>query len=65
MKNYIFTYVIELETGFTPTMEEETENEIEIKIEMKNRATADRAIKALLAGTNNKIIVTYAEYAEN
>lgn len=58
---YIFVYGITLKNPYTPTCEDEAKNEIEIKIEMKNRATADRAIKAMLTGTENKIDYTYCE----
>lgn len=48
-----FEYVIELKEGYRPVMQLEEETDVRIVIEAKNRATADRAMKALLKGAEN------------
>lgn len=48
-----FKYHIELKEGYKQTMEPETETEISFVIEAKNRATADRMVKALLKDATN------------
>lgn len=48
-----FKYHIELKEGYKPTMELEAETDICFVIEAKNRATADRAVRALLRGATN------------
>lgn len=49
-----FQYSIELKEGFKPAtpLINESETEIVITLEARNRATADRAIKALLKKDN-------------
>lgn len=47
-----FEYFIELKEGYKPVMQTEEET-IKILIEAENRATADRAIKALLKDASN------------
>lgn len=53
-----FRYWVELEKGYTPTMETEEEKELCFIIEAKNRATADRMVKSLLSESTN--IVSYS-----
>ena len=48
-----FKYYIELKEGYRPVMETELETNICIVIEAKNRATADRAINAMLKDAPN------------
>ena len=50
-----FEYVVELREGYRPTMETENKNELIFVISAKNRATADRAVKAMLAGASNVV----------
>lgn len=50
-----FQYTIELKEGYKQTMLDETETELDIIISAKNRATANRMIKALLKGAQNVI----------
>lgn len=52
---YIFKYWIQVKEGYKPVLETEKKNEIEIYIKAKNRATADRMIKALTGGNDNII----------
>lgn len=49
----LFQYSIELKDGYRPTMETDEEKDVSIIIETKNRATADRMIKALLKDATN------------
>lgn len=48
-----FEYCVDLKEGYRPVMQEEEETEVRFVIEAKNRATADRAVKALLNGAEN------------
>ena len=48
-----FEYCVELKEGYRPVMKEEEETEIRFVIEAKNRATAERAVKALLKDAAN------------
>lgn len=48
-----FEYYVDLKEGYRPVMQEEEETEVRFVIEAKNRATADRAVKALLKGAAN------------
>lgn len=48
-----FKYYVELKEGYRPVMELEEETEISFVIEAKNRATADRMVKALLKEAAN------------
>ena len=48
-----FEYVIDLKKGYRPVMQTEEEMEVRFVIEAKNRATADRAVKALLEDAPN------------
>lgn len=50
-----FQYTIELKEGYKQTTLDETEAELDIIISAKNRATANRMIKALLKGAQNVI----------
>lgn len=50
-----FQYTIELKEGYKQTTLDETETELDIIISAKNRATANRMIKALLKGAQNVI----------
>lgn len=50
-----FQYTIELKDGYKQTTLDETETELDIIISAKNRATANRMIKALLKGAQNVI----------
>ena len=52
-----FEYWITLKDGhgYKPTMDDTEHNDICITIDAKNRATADRMIKALTAGNDNII----------
>ena len=52
-KEYIFKYWIQVKEGYKPVLETEKKNEIEIYIKAKNRATADRMVKALTTGNSN------------
>lgn len=45
-----FEYRIDLKEGYRPVMQKEEETEVRFVIEAKNRATADRMVKALLKG---------------
>lgn len=48
-----FEYYVDLKEGYRPVMQEAEETEVRFVIEAKNRATADRAVKALLKGAEN------------
>lgn len=48
-----FEYFVELKEGYRPVLQTEEETEVRFVIEAKNRATADRAVKALLKGAEN------------
>lgn len=48
-----FEYYVELKEGYKPVMKTEEETEIEFVIKAKNRATADRAVSALLKNAPN------------
>lgn len=48
-----FEYCVELKEGYKPVMQTEEEEEVRFIIEAKNRATADRAVKALLKDAAN------------
>lgn len=48
-----FEYYVELQEGYRPAMQTEEETEVKFVIEAKNRATADRAVKALLKNAEN------------
>lgn len=50
-----FKYWIEMKEGYKPTSQTETENEMTLMIEAKNRVTADRMVKALIKGNDNVI----------
>ncbi len=52
-----FEYVVELGTGYRPTMQDECENEVRFVIEAKNRVTADRMVKAMFTGATNVVCV--------
>lgn len=45
---YRFRYCVTLKEGYRPVGKTENEKEVVLTIEAKNRATADRMIKALL-----------------
>lgn len=53
MKMFRFECYVELKEGYKPVMHDEEETDIRFVIESENRATADRAIKALLKGASN------------
>lgn len=42
-----FEYYVELKEGYKPVMQTEEETDVKFVIEAKNRATADRMVKAL------------------
>ena len=48
-----FEYYVELKEGYKPVMQTEEETDVKFVIEAKNRATADRAVKALLKNAEN------------
>lgn len=48
-----FKYDIELKEGYKPVLEDEVETEISFVIVAKNRATADRMVKAMFQGSSN------------
>lgn len=48
-----FEYVIELKEGYRKVMETEKTEDVRIVIEANNRATADRAIHAILKDAPN------------
>ena len=48
-----FEYYVELKEGYRPVMQSEEQEEVRFVIEAKNRATADRAVKALLKDAAN------------
>lgn len=48
-----FEYCVDLKAGYRPVMQEAEETEVRFVIEAKDRATADRAVKALLKGAEN------------
>ena len=50
-----FEYNVELKDGYKPTMQKEPETEIQFIIDAKNRATADRMVKAMLCKAENVI----------
>ena len=51
----VFEFCVDLKEGYAPVPITETEEETEVRftIEAKNRATAARAVKALLKGATN------------
>ena len=55
-----FKYFFELKEGYIPVLQDEQETDISIVIESKNRATADRMIKALIKPGN---IIEYSGIA--
>lgn len=48
-----FEYYVELKEGYRPVMQTEEETDVKFVLEAKNRATADRAVKALLKNAEN------------
>lgn len=48
-----FEYFVELKEGYKPVMQMEEETDVKFVIEAKNRATADRMVKALLKNAEN------------
>lgn len=48
-----FEYTVDLKEGYKPTTQDTEETELTFVITAKNRATADRMIKALLKGAQN------------
>lgn len=48
-----FEYYVELKEGYKPVMQTEEETDVKFVIEAKNRATADRMVKALLKNAEN------------
>ena len=48
-----FKYYVELKEGYKPVMQTEEETDVKFVIEAKNRATADRMVKALLKNAEN------------
>ena len=48
-----FKYYVELKEGYKPVMQTEEETDMKFVIEAKNRATADRMVKALLKNAEN------------
>lgn len=48
-----FEYYVELKEGYRPVMQTEEETDVKFVIEAENRATADRAVKALLKNAEN------------
>lgn len=48
-----FEYFVELKTGYVPVMKTEEEAEVHFVIDARNRATADRAVKAMLKDAGN------------
>ena len=48
-----FEYYVKLKEGYRPVMQDEEEIAVRFVIKAKNRATADRAVKALLKGSEN------------
>lgn len=50
-----FRYFVTLKDGFTPVMSETIIDELEFEIKAKNRATADRMVKAMLESSRNII----------
>lgn len=48
-----FEYIVDLNRGYRPVMQTEEETEVRFVIEAPNRATADRAVKALLKEAPN------------
>lgn len=48
-----FEYYAELKEGYRPVMQTEEEEEVRFIIEAKNRAAADRAVRALLKDAAN------------
>lgn len=52
-KNLRFEVYVTLKEGFQPIPYMETETDFSFIIEARNRATADRMVKAMLSGCNN------------
>lgn len=50
---YIFRYHVELEKGYFPVMGDNEEKDLFFDIQAKNRATADRMVRAMLIGNIN------------
>lgn len=48
-----FEYYVELKEGYRPVMQTEEETDVKFVFEAENRATADRAVKALLKNAEN------------
>ena len=48
-----FEYIVILENGFTPVLQNEIETEVRFVIEAKNRVTADRMVTAMLKDNYN------------
>lgn len=48
-----FSYLVEVKEGYKQTMQTEDETEVRFVIEAKNRATADRMVKAMLKDAPN------------
>ena len=52
-KNLHFEVYVTLKEGFQPVPYMETETDLTFIIEARNRATADRMVKAMLSNCNN------------
>ena len=50
---YVFRYHVELEKGYLPVMGDKEEKDLFFDIQAKNRATADRMVRAMLIGNTN------------
>lgn len=50
---HTFKYLIELEEGYYPVMEDEPQYDVLISVEAENRVTANRMVKAMLKGATN------------
>lgn len=48
-----FEYIVDLKEGYRKILETEVTDEVKIVIEAQNRATADRAVSALLKNAPN------------
>lgn len=48
-----FAYTVDLKEGYNSTMQDTEETRLTFVITAKNRATADRMVKALLKGAQN------------
>ena len=52
-KKLHFEVYVTLKEGYSPVPYMETETDLSFIIEARNRATADRMVKAMLSGCNN------------